>query len=141
MCTTGIISLDYKTEKTGEIIFESGIIPSSSDVNTYCANSAFKDPANCSSLIDQKSLRELLMERCVGKPECMLNNLGRFIDTSTKSNPLTMRECFSKDASLLIKVGCMLPEDDLQTRKELELAFGCFAVFVTLFVINYLDFV
>ena len=50
-CSTGVISIDIKTEKTGEAIFEAGIIPSSSDVTNYCINAAFEDAANCSSLI------------------------------------------------------------------------------------------
>ena len=48
MCTTGIISLDIKTEKTGEEMFDVGIIPSSAEVLNYCMGSAFEDSANCS---------------------------------------------------------------------------------------------
>ena len=50
-CTTGVINLDIKTEKTGEAIFEAGIIPRSLDVKNFCTNTAFEDGANCSSLI------------------------------------------------------------------------------------------
>ena len=49
MCTTGIISLDIKTEKTGEEMFDAGIIPSSAEVLNYCMSSAFEDSTNCSN--------------------------------------------------------------------------------------------
>ena len=51
VCSTGVISLDIKTEKTGEAIFDAGIIPSSSKINNFCNNEAFTDASKCSDLV------------------------------------------------------------------------------------------
>ena len=61
MCPSGVISIDATSEKTGEMIFDLGIIPNQSPINTYCSNQAFKDPANCSSLLKMDTLRSVLV--------------------------------------------------------------------------------
>ena len=40
-----------------------------------------------------------------------------------------------------MQVGCTLPEDDLIFRQERGLILGCAAVFIALFVVNYLDYI
>ena len=78
-CSSGLISLDTVCDKTGEPIFDVGIIPKSTHVKTYCSNSAFDDPANCSSFINKPHLQRKVEELCVGRPDCMLGSLDKFI--------------------------------------------------------------
>ena len=140
-CTSGLISIDALSEKTGETIFSAGIIPKDSKVNTYCSNSAFYDPVNCSSLIDREALQTTLMEHCIGKQKCLIEDINQLVDKSNTANKMLRRECFSNESFVFIQVGCMVPDFDLATRKELALGIGCSAVFVALFVINYLDYI
>ena len=52
-CPSGtVVTLTKKAENTKKPILDFGIIPNTADVNTYCSNSAFTDPENCSSFVD-----------------------------------------------------------------------------------------
>lgn len=42
---------------------------------------------------------------------------------------------------MFIQVGCSLPLADLVQRQERGLVLGCAAVFIALFVVNYLDYI
>jgi len=53
----------------------------------------------------------------------------------------TADPCFNEDSQIFIQVGCIMSEADLVYKRELALIFGCAAVFISLFVINYLDFI
>ena len=55
-CRTGLISIDAITYDTKEPIFDAGIMPASSDVNTHCTDNSFTDQ-RCSDLLDKDKLR------------------------------------------------------------------------------------
>ena len=60
------------------------------------------------------------------------------------SRPLTLTgdsPCFADRAQMFIQVGCSLPLVDLVQRQERGLVLGCAAVFIALFVVNYLDYI
>ena len=42
---------------------------------------------------------------------------------------------------MFVQVGCLVPLKDFETREVHALALGCAAVFVALFVVNYLDYI
>jgi hypothetical protein len=42
---------------------------------------------------------------------------------------------------MFLQVGCLIPEADLAGRIERGLVLGCAAVFIALFVVNYLDYI
>jgi len=42
---------------------------------------------------------------------------------------------------MFVQVGCLVPEEDLASRIEKGLVLGCAAVFIALFVVNYLDYI
>ena len=52
-----VISVDAIATNTEKAIFDVGIIPSTVSINTYCQNSAFTDPDNCSSYVDSAAIR------------------------------------------------------------------------------------
>lgn len=42
---------------------------------------------------------------------------------------------------MFIQVGCIIPQEELVARQERGLVLGCAAVFIALFVVNYLDYI
>jgi hypothetical protein len=67
-CPNGTeISLSAVATNTGNPMFDAGIIPSTSDVNTYCMNSAFTDPDSCSSKLNTQAMKNDLTTKCVDK--------------------------------------------------------------------------
>lgn len=42
---------------------------------------------------------------------------------------------------MFVQVGCLIPEEDMASRIESGLVLGCAAVFIALFVVNYLDYI
>ena len=64
-CGTGsVFNLDSLDDKTGTDLFEVGIINQSQGIPFYCTNSAFTDPYNCSSFINQDALKEDMRDKC-----------------------------------------------------------------------------
>ena len=100
-CSTGVITLDAKSKHTGEPIFETGIIPKSSDSDFYCKNESFKDPANCSSFLDRDKVKKWVNDHCSGKSSCMIKNeLNEFVD---KTKPgFNVDECSSDFSQIFI---------------------------------------
>jgi len=94
-CDTGFLSIDALSDKTGELVFDVGIIPVSTNVNTYCSNSAFDDPISCSDLIDRAALKVTLEEICVGKNSCYIEDFSPFVDISRINEPSIRQECFN----------------------------------------------
>ena len=141
-CSSGLISLDAVSHETGEPAFDVGIIPKSNPVNFYCSNTAFTDPANCSSFIDRFRLREQLEHKCVGRADCVIDNLDRFIKNPEPLNIVSQfntEECFSNDSQAFIQVACMMPNSS--TRKEISLLLACSATFAALFILNFIDYI
>ena len=99
-CTTGIIDIDAVGEETGKPIFDAGIIPKSSSVNTYCANSAFEDPAKCSSYLKKDKLTQDIKSECIGKKQCQIKNLSSYIDHGRAG--FSAEECDSDDSMIFI---------------------------------------
>lgn len=94
-CSTGVISLDKTATNTDEAIFDAGIIPKSSDKNSYCTSASFEDPANCSSFLKVDAMRAFLEDNCVGKKKCQLDSLSSYV---MKSDPLfDAEECDSSN--------------------------------------------
>jgi len=50
-------------------------------------------------------------------------------------------DCLDENSLLFVQVACMLPSEELVHRKKFALLLGCAAVFIALFVINYLDYI
>ena len=42
---------------------------------------------------------------------------------------------------MFVQVGCLIPPADMEGRIERGLVLGCAAVFIALFVVNYLDYI
>lgn len=80
-CNSGVLSLDVVSEKTGDKIFDVGIIPSSAKLTTYCTAESFKDPANCSDYLDKTAISSFLTTECVGKKSCTLTGLSSYLLT------------------------------------------------------------
>jgi hypothetical protein len=49
--------------------------------------------------------------------------------------------CNEQMTQMFVQVACVIPPEDLFTRETKGLALACLSVFVSLFVINYLDYV
>jgi hypothetical protein len=76
-CPAGtVIDLNAKAANTDSAIFDTGIIPSTAEVNTYCQSSAFTDAANCSSYMKKDALVTDLNTKCVGKQTCQITKLN-----------------------------------------------------------------
>ena len=79
-CTTGVIQIDQIAQKTKESIFDVGIIPRSSQVNTYCTNRIIEDENKCSDYLNKDKLRERINRDCVGKSKCNLQDIPSYIE-------------------------------------------------------------
>ena len=42
---------------------------------------------------------------------------------------------------MFVQIACEIPVDDIESRQVAALALGCMAIFVALFVVNYLDYI
>lgn len=47
--------------------------------------------------------------------------------------------CLHEDSQMFIQYGCTLPDEEIGSRKKHALLLGSTAVFVALFVVNYID--
>ena len=138
-CNSGLISLDSVSTNTDKPIFDAGIIPKSSDQNTYCTNESFEDPAKCSSFLDTVALKSFLQDNCEGKSECKIESLSQYVK---KNEPgFDAAECDSSNSQIFVQLACSLDREDMLTRQEKGLFIGCAAVFIALFVVNYLDYI
>ena len=50
-------------------------------------------------------------------------------------------QCDADESMIFLQVGCMIEKEAFLTRKEKGLLVGCSAVFLALFVINYIDYI
>lgn len=140
-CPNGtIINLDQKATNTGNPMFAAGIVPSDSDVNDYCMN-VFEDPADCSNKLDQSALKNYIQTKCVDKQlqTCQITNLKQYLTVQPEKD--TTSVCFQKSSQIFVQVGCLIPEDLVSDRVERGLVLGSAAVFIALFVVNYLDYI
>lgn len=53
----------------------------------------------------------------------------------------TTSPCFQLDSQLFLQTGCLIPTDLVEERVERGLVLGCAAVFIALFIVNYLDYI
>lgn len=114
-CSAGLIQISAIADNTGKDIFDSGIIPSS-NVNTYCTNTAFEDTAKCSSFFKTELLKTSLAKSCVGKAECKIKNLGQFIDR--EADGFNADECDAESSQMFLQVACIIPEADSIIREQ-----------------------
>ena len=139
-CKSGTISLEEKSRKTGEDIFDFGIIPHEDKINNYCSNEVFRHPNGCTDTFEKlyaRQLRATLENKCIGKSSCFIKNPVR---SRAKSRIENYDECFREDNVLFIQAACVLSNEELQYRDYLESALVSWAVFVTLFLYCYIEF-
>lgn len=88
-----MVNLDKLAINTGNPMFAAGIIPSDSDINTYCLNT-FEDPNQCSSKLDTVALKSFLQTNCVDKQlqKCQIMNLQQYLKETPATG--TTSPCF-----------------------------------------------
>ena len=59
---------------------------------------------------------------------------------SGTDDPIIQEECYSHDSHIFIQVACVMTEEELVHRKEVNLAMACLVAFVALFLVNYIDY-
>ena len=87
-----------------------------------------------------KSLFEYdLWMYCVGKKTCQLGDLSQYV---TKP-PGTAADhvCFLPEAQIFLQVGCVVPDENIDNNVRTGLVIACSAVFISLFIVNYLDYI
>lgn len=129
--------MDAIAENTGKPIYDAGVLNSADKVNTYCSHDAFEDPDNCSQYL-KDSFRQQVKTECEGKNTCHITKLNQYINIPTAVKDST---CFAPTSQIFIQVGCSLLEEEWNSRAEKGLLLACIAVFIALFVSNYLDYV
>lgn len=108
-CTSGVLSLDAVSEKTGKKIFDVGIIPKSAKMTTYCTAESFSDPANCSDYLDKTAITNFLETECVGQKSCSLQHLNSYLLTSRAG--FNAKECNAPDSLIYLQMGCQIEAD------------------------------
>ena len=93
----------------------------------------------CSDFIDRELMRTYLAKNCVGRDHCLVKNLNNFV-LSDKSG-FDAEECAASESQIFIQFACIVDHDILIGREEQGLVIGCCAVFIALFVINYIDYI
>ena len=116
-----------------------GIIPHSEALSNHCSASSFTDPNNCSSYLDIDAIRKTVEQDCVGKATCKLEDLDHFVDHNGKG--FNAEECDGKTSLIYMQIACTLSNDQVVNRQKDSLFLGCVAVFIALFVLNYIDFI
>ena len=137
-CATGEIQTTTVADNTGKAIFDAGIIGASSKVSTVCTRSVIEDD-KCSKFFDKELLTRYLAKHCVGKGHCNIKNLSDFIMKDAQG--FDAAECAAPESQIFLQVACMVDNDYLIVREEQGLLIGCCAVFIALFVINYVDYI
>ena len=137
-CATGEIQTRTVADNTGKAIFDAGIIGASSKVSTVCTRSVIEDD-KCSKFFNIENLERYLSKHCVGKSHCKIENLSSFVKTNEPG--FDAKECAAPESQMFMQVACMVDDDYLVVREEQGLLIGCCAVFIALFVINYVDYI
>jgi len=115
------------------------MINASSGKFDYCSSQAFEDPYGCSNFIDSNLLESEIATECQGKTRCKLTDLARYVKEDSPG--FNRDECRGRESVIFVQMACMIPADTLSGRKMAGLAAGCMAVFTSLFVISYFDYV
>jgi len=84
-------------------------------------------------------LKTYLAKYCVGKAQCKIENLNGFVMSDMEG--FNAEECSAEDSLLFLQVACIVDDPLVITREEQGLLAGCSAVFIALFVINYIDYI
>ena len=125
--------------QSGDAITSVGMISSSSPIRNYCSTTAIGEVPeyDCSSYVLTDSLLADMRTLCQGLDTCELTNLGQYVkDTSNAPEG-----CKSSTTQIFMQVACLVPEDQIADREVKGLALACCAVFISLFTINFLDYV
>ena len=133
-----VFAMDAVAENTGKQLFEVGIIPGDSNVLTYCSNDYFTDKKKCSDLIEEARLREVIETECEGKNSCKISNLKQYV--AYPSTQSASHACWAHESKMFIQIACQYLPGELNDRVEMGLLLCCVAVFLTLFVVNFLDY-
>jgi len=76
---------------------------------------------------------------CQGKDECFINNLAWYVDfTDTDFN---REQCAAPLTQMFVQTACVLSSEEKGNRQVTGLLLSCLIVFMSLSIINYLDFV
>jgi len=138
-CPVGNIQIVNVAINTGLPIFDAGIIHASNSVSTVCTNTVLEDPNKCSNFLNKDKLKYYLAKYCVGKDQCTIKNLSSFVMSNKEG--FNAEECSAENSLIFLQVACMVDDSLMITREEQGLLIGCAAVFIALFVINYVDFI
>ena len=138
-CSSGVISIDAIAANTDKPLYDTGIIPSTSSMKTYCTNSMMEDEFKCSDYLNKEKIAQQLQEDCVGQKQCVLSDLSQYVDQSMAG--FNEGQCLGEDSFFFIQVACVIPPEDFASRQKFGLFIGSTAVFVGLFVLNYIDYI
>lgn len=104
-------------------------------------NSVVAEGESCNAYFKKEldgsvKLDNTLKAKCSGKDTCTLANFKNYYDFTSAPS-----ECNDSLTQLFVQVGCMLPADKIPDRQIQGLALACAAVFVALFVLNFVDYI
>lgn len=106
---------------------------------SYCSNGAFEDASKCSEYLDSERLTAGLEESCIGKSSCSVSNLKSLL---LRDKPgFNAAECDNAESHMFIQLACIIDHESYGNAQEVGLIICCLAVFVAMFVINYIDYV
>lgn len=133
-----LIDMDGKGQN-GELVTSVGMISSESPVKNWCSASALATTPeyDCSSYLKTSSILDDMRTKCQGLDTCELVDLGKYVSDLTNAPA----GCKAAATQIFLQVPCLVPEDQLASRELKGLALACCAVFISLFTINYLDYV
>ena len=133
--TSTAINTAAEGDKSGERIMRYGLIKKGAEFTNYCSESAVPAADSCSQYLNSQIETDL--QACNGETSCTLKDFSRYI----KNPRTTPAECQADMTTLFVQVACQVPDNQLATRQISGLTLACAAVFISLFSINYLDYV
>ena len=93
------LDFDAIASKSGELLFDMGVLPRDSAINTYCATIEDSNMMKCQKYVDKEAFYAQIKAECQGKRTCMFHDLKAHI-----SIPVTMYPDYKQLYSLKLSL-------------------------------------
>jgi hypothetical protein len=124
-------SNDHKT------IYSAGIVNTNEAQLDVCADSVMNQETSCTPYLRSSTLSSAIKTQCQGERACEIQDLQQYL-YSLSGAPSGCNEDLTQ---MFVQVACLVPGEEIVDRQLKGLVLACCAVFISLFVINYLDYV
>mmetsp|Transcript_117302 Transcript_117302/g.163221 ORF Transcript_117302/g.163221 Transcript_117302/m.163221 type:complete len:129 (-) Transcript_117302:1931-2317(-) len=89
----------------------------------------------CTKYFNSNAFTSDLTAACQGEKNCTLGNLSSYNQWGAPAG------CFNQQTMIFVQAACTYSDDELSTRQVFGLYNACMGVFISLFIIVYVDYI